>query len=353
MKKIYLAFSFLVSTAAVSVAQITVTQSDLPVSGLAFTTALDDNYVAPIPAGGASQTWNYAGLLNVDQDTVGFMPAAGTPFAAQFPTANLATYSANSGSYSYFTSGSSGFYQNGISDTSITGGVLAYNPANLFIPVPFTYNSTRTSTARAVVLATIVDSTVGTINVRITHNIESDFLCDGWGTLILPNATHNNTLRVRVTEHTTDSLFIDLTGLGFYTFFGEDTSTTISYRWVGNGPAAYLLGIETDSLGTTSVSSEYLLNYIVLGTSNIASDLNQVQVYPSPASDQVHFKWNNNLNPTGLVLLDALGREVVNAEMRGMSTLDVPVSGLANGIYYYQLKLDNGTIEKGKFMVAH
>ena len=352
MKKIYFSICLFVSTAAVSDAQITVTQADLPVVGLAFTTAVDTNYVSVIPAGGAGQTWNYSGLLNFDQDTVGFIPAAGTPFAAQFPTANLATYSPSTANYAYFTSNSSGFYQNGVTDSAITGGVLAYNPANLFIPVPFTYNDTRTSNARAEILASITDST-GTVNVRITHNVESNFLCDGWGTLQLPNATHNNTLRVRVTEQAIDSLFIDLTGLGFYIFFGADTSTTINYRWIGNGPAAYLLGIEADSLGTSSVSSEYLLNYIVLGTQNIGADLNRVQTYPSPAADRVHFKWNSNLNPTGLVVSDATGRVVMNAEMRGMSTLDVPVSGMANGIYYYQLKLDNGTMEKGKFMVAH
>src|SRR5688572_4455443 len=131
MKKIYLAICILVSSATLSVAQITITQSDLPVAGLAFTTAVDDNYVSVIPAGGASQTWNYSGLLNNDQDTVGFIPAAGTPFAAQYPTANLATFSPTTGSYAYFTSNSSGFYQNGVTDSAITGGALIYNPANL------------------------------------------------------------------------------------------------------------------------------------------------------------------------------------------------------------------------------
>src|SRR5436190_10473190 len=106
MKKIYFAISILFAFTSVSKAQITITQADLPVVGLAFTTAHDDNYSAPIPAGGASQTWNYSGLLNTYQDTVVFIAAAGTPFAAQVPSANLATYDPSSGSYSYFTTNS-------------------------------------------------------------------------------------------------------------------------------------------------------------------------------------------------------------------------------------------------------
>jgi len=352
MKKIYLVMSVLLASTTISEAQITINQSDLPVVGFAFVTAQDDNYVASIPAGGANQTWNYSGLLNLNQDTVAFFAAAGTPYAAQFPTANLATYSPSDGSYSYFSSNSTGFYQNGISDSGVTGGFISFNPANLFIPVPFTYNSTRTSNSRAVI--EMIDSSSGTpLGIRISHNVTSNFVCDGWGTLILPNGTHNNTLRVQIAEHANDSLFVDLTGLGFYTLFGADTATLFSYRWVTNGPAAYLLGIEADSVGTTSVSSEYLLNHILLGTNQVSAADNGVFVYPNPAAGEVNFKWNSSLNPTGLVLSDALGRRVMNVEMQGMSKLALPVSGLPNGIYYYQLKLDNGTMEKGKFVISH
>ena len=353
MKKIYLALTFILCLSVLSRAQITITSADLPAAGLAFTTAHDDNYVAHIPAGGASQTWNYSGLLNTYVDTVAFISAAGTPWASQVPSANLAIFSPSTGNYSYFTSSSTGFYQNGGSDTGVTGGFAAYNPPYLFIPTPFTYNNTRTSTARVQIITTVYDSTFGLINVKIVHHIQSSFLCDGWGTLILPNATYSNTLRVKVTEHNTDSLFADLTGLGFYTFILDDSSQAINYRWVGHGPAAYLLGIDADSLGTTSVSSEYLLNSVVLGTENLASGHSQIRVYPNPASGNVNFRWSSNLNPAALTVYNQMGQEVLKAEMSGMDKLEIPVSSLPNGIYSYQLKMDDGNFEKGKFIVSH
>jgi hypothetical protein len=352
MRKNYLTFCFLILSAIAS-AQITITSADLPVVGLAFTRAVDDNYVAAIPPGGAAQTWNYSSLLNTYVDTVAFMPVAGTPFAAQFPTANLASYDPSSGTYAYFTSNTTGFYQNGATDTSLAAGYVAFNPAYLFIPTPFTYLDTRTSTGRAEIYTTFFDSTLGNVNIKIVHHIESTFLCDGWGSLQLPNATYNNTLRAKVTELSTDSILADPFNLGIYSFVTATTTQTVAYRWVGHGPAAYLLGINADSLGTTSESSEYLLNSVVLGTHEASGKNSSVLAYPNPASDKMNFAWGQEIQATGLTIFNAIGQVVAETKMNGINKLEIPVSALPNGIYFYQLTTVQGQIEKGKFNVAH
>src|SRR5262245_12096729 len=148
MKKIY---AFLFALAAGSLpgyAQLTLQSSDLPVPGLAFTLANNDTMTGPIPAGGAAQTWNYASLSNVYTDTVGFIAAAGTPSAALVPSANLATHDPSTGTYAYFTSSASGFYQNGASDSAVTGGFAELDPPQLFVRTPFTYLDTTSSDAR-------------------------------------------------------------------------------------------------------------------------------------------------------------------------------------------------------------
>jgi hypothetical protein len=353
MKKNYLTLIMLLFLAGAASAQITITQADLPVAGLAYTLAGDDTYSAPIPAGGASQSWNYAGLNSLFLDTTAFIPAAGTPNAAMFPTANLASYDPNGGSYSYFITNANGFYSAGASDSSLPGGSLIFSPPYLYVPTPFTYNNTVNSTARAQLDFSVYDSTtMTTYNFRIRHNVQSSFFCDGWGSLTLPNATYNNTLRVRLTEHNYDSLLVDLFGIGVYSLVSVDSSTSLSYRWVGHGPALYLLGLETDSTGTMAISSEYLNNYLLLGTQPVPSVRAAVSAYPNPAVKNVRISWGATFDAVSLSLYTTSGQQVMASEIENLQQLDVPVGHLAPGLYMYRLTGRDGSRASGHLVVA-
>ena len=354
MKKNYYSLLLVLILAGTASAQITINQSDLPVAGLAYTLAGDDTYSAPIPAGGASQSWNYSGLNNFFTDTTAFIPAAGTPYAAQFPSANLASYDPNGGTYTYFITNTNGFYTAGAADTTLPGGGIFFTPPYLYVPTPFTYNSTRNSSARAQINFSVFDSsTMTNYNFRINHNVQTSFLCDGWGSLTLPNATYNNTLRVRVTEHNYDSLLVDLLGIGFYTLVSADSSTSVAYRWVGHGPALYLLGLETDSTGTMAISSEYLDNYLLLGTQTAPSPRAVATAYPNPATDKVRFAWSTAFDAVTLTLYNVAGQRVVETAFAGMQQLDVPVGHLPPGLYTYRLSARDGSQATGQLVIAH
>lgn len=350
MKKIYLTLILFMSLTYITNAQITVTSADLPVAGLSFIIATDTS-VFPVPASGPSQTWNFATLSNVSQDTTAFINAAGTPYTAQFPTANLASFSPIDSVYSYFTSSSSGFYLNGVADTS---GSFIYSPAQMFIPTPVTYNNSINSTARTEFL--ILDDTilVGSpgmpVDIKFTTDVHSNFLCDGHGSLTLPNATHPNTLRLKITDTQYDSIFVDF-GLGFVNLL-DDSILTTSYRWIGPGPAGYLMGMETDSVGTSIVSTDYLVNYIV-GINEPLVSKNQIKAYPNPAIDYVKFEFDNSQNdPAKLEVINELGQSIYNETLRVISKHNLNVSTLPNGIYYFNITT-NGRQETGKFVVSH
>jgi hypothetical protein len=346
MKKIYLLALFI---PIFSQAQ-TITQSDLPFAGLAFTTANDSNYVASIPAGGTSQTWNYAGLLNLVIDTSGFQNASGTPYVGTFSSSNLAAYDWQSGGYSYFSTNSSGFYTNG---TGTPGGNTVISPPLLFAPVPFSFGDSRVNNSRIVVDTVVTDTTGTSYNIHAVIHFTQNFLADGTGTLILPNATFSNTLRIKITETVYDSLFINLGG-GIYIPLSNGASQTTTYRWFKPGNvngATYILGIDADSLGTTSVSSAYLLNSIVLSVpqTQVAATLGS---YPLPASSSIRLELPVLNEIATVIITNSIGQVTDTRIVQGTNELQLEVSSYPNGIYYFTV-FGSAQRKSGKFIIQH
>ncbi len=340
MKKIYILLTFLLPF--LSLAQPTITGNDLPVAGLAFIMGTDSAYTAAIPSGGPNQTWDYTSLQNLQPDTSGFASAVGTPYASQFPGSNLASHNPYTDQWAYFTSGTSGFYIDGIASTT---GVFRLNPGQLFAPVPFTYGNTRNHTARIQ-----VDSTISGINYRLIETIASSFVADGFGTLNLPSGNYNNTLRVKNTELTTDSILVDPLGIGIYTFLSASSTQLTHYRWFHNGAAGYLMGIDADSLGTTSTSSEYLITYAVLSAHDPESNLSSYSIYPNPASEVVNI--DNDFSEATLVITNSLGQEVERKVVTGKKQIETDVKNYSEGLYLFTLF--SGTEKRsGKFIIQH
>src|SRR6185436_10942489 len=211
MKKIY--FFLIIILPLVSSAQITINQGDLPLPGWGYINATDSTYSAAIPPGGTNQSWNYATLQNLLQDSLLFISSAGTPYAGSFPNANLATYNPYNGNYGYFISNSTGFYLNGAASSAT--GALVNNPAQMFIPVPFTYNDTYSGYSRVQIDTTyIIPFPVDTIAARIVIYTSINILADAYGSLITPSMNVTNTLRTKTTLLETDSVYIDTAGTG-------------------------------------------------------------------------------------------------------------------------------------------
>jgi hypothetical protein len=344
MKKIY--FTLLTFLPFITSAQ-TLTQADLPVAGMAFTIGTDSAYTAAVPPGGMNQTWDFTGLQNLLTDTVGFISSAGTPYAASFSGSNLAGYDQETGTYSYFTSNPNGFYFDGFASSS---GTFVYNPSSLFSPVPFSFGSNLNSVSRITIDTVISDST-GTYNLRIIDRVESTFEGDGTGTLLLPNAvTYNNVLRMKITNLVYDTVLVDITGLGFYTYLTSFVSQTTTFRYLVPGNTySYVLGVDADSLGTYSTYSEYMINSLPLSVNE--SPLNKPSVvYPNPSSGQINFTFDNLLTDAVIVVFDLHGRQLIrrNASDPSNTKLDTQ---LAPGSYLYEIQSSKG-VSKGNFVIS-
>jgi hypothetical protein len=232
------------------------------------------------------------------------------------------------------------------------GGVsnvpLVFNPSQLFEPVPFTYGNSRNDFSRFVIDL----DTLGQ-NIRLVHRTVSAFDADGYGSLILPNATYANTLRIKTIATVYDSIFVDILGIGFYTFLNASVTQSSNYRWFRNGQPAYLLGLEGDSLGLNANYSEYLLNGATTGISQTTAPSKSVSVFPNPATAQINFLFPEMTSDnTSLKIYDAKGAIVRETEIDGLTGYGFGISNMENGLYFYSI-VGSSMNYTGRFVVSH
>ena len=337
MKKIY---ALLIAIIPFATYSQSISQSDLPTAGQGYIMANDTNYTGAIPAGGMSQTWNYSGLTDQYHDTTSFVDASTTPFFAAFLSSNLATYDAAGGSYTYFTTNSSGMYLDGQTD-----GVSAFipSPALLYIPVPFSYGGSRNSSSRIVL--DFVDSSLGTpVNYRYAFTFLNQFSGDGTGSLTIPSGTFNSVLRVKMIQTSLDTLYVEI--LGNYVPQVTSATQSTNYFFLQSGTQNnMLLQIEADSLGTTATASHYYYSNFPASVPSVNNNKDHTP-YPNPATTEIQFK--NVLDRPDIKIYDAAGKLMIYSRLNGNQPLEVKY--LPSGQYFYQMDIDNHT-EKGKFTI--
>ncbi|MBK8565514.1 MAG: T9SS type A sorting domain-containing protein [Saprospiraceae bacterium] len=96
---------------------------------------------------------------------------------------------------------------------------------------------------------------------------------------------------------------------------------------------------------------------LVSGTEEVphVADVQQVIVYPNPASEVVHIQVPDISGKASMEInvfdLSGQQRKVIFADTEGDLTL--PVSDLPSGIYFISIKLPDGRVQYGKVCVAH
>lgn len=76
--------------------------------------------------------------------------------------------------------------------------------------------------------------------------------------------------------------------------------------------------------------------------------------YPMPATDMVNFDYNfgANVNSAALVIYNMMGQEMMRNEIVGQSgVLNVNVSDLGDGVYFYSLVINGKTVKSNKLII--
>ncbi|MGZ3866004.1 MAG: T9SS type A sorting domain-containing protein [Bacteroidia bacterium] len=342
MKKIYKSLSLMVFVAACSGAMAqapTITSTAMPQIGYSYFMKSDTASTVTgftVSAGSASaQTWNYTtGWDSLYDDTTAFVNKSLGAGNSNFPSATMA--SPSGGNWAYWASGSGlvldGYY--GMIQGSAVSVDLVPNMTQ--IPIPFTYGSSPITNDCA---ATFTISFSG-FPLTVNHRVRRTITADAFGSLTTPTATYPNTLRIKVYDMTSDSIY------AFGTFQQAQYDTTTAYSWLQNNQSAQVMEIDLNRTGTATKAS-YLQTFSN-GIATIGQPTTGFNLYPNPATDVTYFTYENKT--TGMVniqLLDVTGKQVavVLNEQQAIGKQNVSINlaalHLPKGMYFVQLNSTN------------
>ncbi len=206
--------------------QISITSSDI-LKPVGYQFALEYNVMGPITVdvgnSGPNETWNFTSYDLPEMVSGEIVDPAGTPFAADFPTANLCYMdmeeTADAEAYSYMNVTSSMWSFLGVGVTAPeTSYVNVYDPPQQ-TPLPIDYLDTYVHTFEY----------GDTIAGFIFHTLNrSHTTVDAWGSMTIPMGTFD-ILRTMSYDTTISTIGVD-------PFVFVDTTTSIDYGWLGKDP---------------------------------------------------------------------------------------------------------------------
>lgn len=299
--------------------------------------------VNPGPAG-ANQNWDFSNLfMTAPMGPVTMVTAASTPFAADFPFANLCGYLFSDPDNYYF------YYRKEASQLSYLGSaatygvLLQYTDPETLLKAPLGFGESFTDDYAR--FNTFPDNTLyGSAHKTATY--------DAYGTLKTPLGTFQNAMRLH-----TVTAFRDTTWL--FAGYSINEHTDVSYEWfVPNRPLAQVS--ITYSTGTTTVYiSGQPANTITNEPSKIVQFVKGLttgtkepfegafvatscELNPNPVGESLHIEFFGLQSgaPMQCSLLDASGRTLRTERFVsdfGLNTLTLSVADFPPGAYFMYL----------------
>ncbi|MCW3121423.1 MAG: hypothetical protein JWQ38_915 [Flavipsychrobacter sp.] len=336
MKKGLLFFTFIASFAASSYAQPSITSvTNAPKAGDVFAGHICDTTGISAGASGAGILWDFSALLTNYTDTSGYVTCYSTPLCDSFYGSNVVVASNNYTSYSYMSFSATRLKTLGSYDTS--GSYIHFlDPASTLF-YPFSYTSHYRDTFCVEAMSGGTDS----------------FICDGFGTLVLPTGTHPNSLRTHLTTVHRDTFIV--AGLPVINEYQSEV-----YNWYEQGFSYPLLSISYDTARATAPYVSNIVYYTMvpkLGVNNVPGNVPALQLYPNPVSDELNLKFNlADSKGAFITVTDVMGKVVTTIEgaqmHMGSNELSLPVNRIPAGIYTVQLHTASGSVAK-KMVVSN
>lgn len=317
-------------------AQIAIEFDDLPLPGDVIT-----RYSDTIPAygpgpSGPDQVWDMSMALTHVTTTTTVSTAAGTPFASAFATSDLAM--TNDGtSFLYFRAQLSSLEATGFGGDPLGNGEqvsVPFNPTLLVHQLPRTYGSTFTDNYY---FQAIVDgSAFGVHSVRLRHRGEVRDTTDGHGTLITPAGTYQ-TLRVKSTEYSVDSVWFRLLAFAPWTLLDAFRDTAVTYSWLAKETKLAVAEMNFDSLGAPA---RFIHSSIPPSITTAVPDQagHGVPVlWPVPATDNVVLRLSDPATYSHLQVTTMDGRIIHEQVLGDADTVQWNVSRWSSGLYWVRV----------------
>ena len=308
------------------IAQPTLTASGTaPIVGYTTFTIMNEGFLEG--PSGANQTWNFTSIGNISANADEYVTVASTPYASQFPNANLA-----SSSFSYFNSNITAFTL--VGKVSPGGVVYNYSNGEDIMRFPFTYNDTYTD-------QWAVNFTSG---IDFFRTASTTVTADGYGTVITQNGTYDNALRFHFvqTYHDSSSAF-------------ELDYVNEQYLWYKEGikePLAFT-SVFTTLGGNPSTSGGYAT--VTVGVEETTISSAALNLFPNPATASISLSLNDEyIGNAKIIILNQLGQQVSAVEscnLMAANAMQIDVAHLRNGFYTLQIISDENAIINKRFSI--
>lgn len=247
---------------------------------------------------GANQTWDFTSLITLsDTSTEWILDPSSTTHGSLFPTSNMVVKVSN-GQFTYVDKTVNENNAVGFIDTTSTYPPSYYPNPMLLAKRPLNYGTIVTDTF------TLSGSpALGTVT----------FDPDAYGTLILPNGTYNNVLRVKISQ--------------VHPWF-----TYIVYVWFDGITKSALLKIDNQP------NVEYLLSETLVGITEIKKQ-KTFNFYPNPTRNQLLFE----SEVIGELIITNNNGQVINKiSIKDKQTI-ISVVNFITGVYHLTFTTENST----------
>ncbi len=293
--------------ASQSGAQITVYQTDMPhsIGDTSIYKFSESDLEVLVGDTGGPQAWAFDTTFTGHTVSVAVVDKDATPFAPQFPDANLVWYYGleDTGQvYVYFHLGSDLFVEHGFGfDTPETTFAQVWEVPDTLMVFPATYGTAWSSHSLA---TDTLNPQTWLTTERFTHN-----LADAFGTVTLPMGTYS-ALRVA----TLDTTIITTYYLGIPVL--ADTTIGMEYSWVTRhlgllSSVSQMPGFARDTIVEGELQVLVASNIGISESGQSVPLLSPLEARPNPFSGQVEFRLSlADEGPVQVTLYDPSGRRV-------------------------------------------
>lgn len=317
--------------------QVTITDVNILNPGDSLFMGIDTlpNNSSILLGGTGQQTWDFSSLEEHRVDSVFLLHPDETPYYDVFPNSNETAFVKNDSMWVYLTKSANGLYTNGqILDIDDDGNkdTVIFEPQQLFIATPFTYNNIAYDTSRAEVKVS---------NLKLIVTVFMQDTADAYGNITIPLGTFES-IRVHRTSVEIDSVFLHAGN--DWVFASEDTVIRHEYSWWTNDSSAkFRLCDFKYNPQNNSIYDEisYLKENRFSGIKNIKTGTFAIKVFPNPSGGMFTFK-----NNTGVInkieIIDISGK-TIKTFTGNKAIVTVDLNKNSAGIYFAKITAGNKT----------
>ena len=287
---------------------------------------------------GANQTWDFSAYtVTGDVETGTFVDPATTLWAGQVPNSNIAMRSLIRDEVVQFMNVSSSVLKANylgayVEEMNI---LTAYTDDMDIMHFPFAYGDSYTDT-----YGYTSENPEWGMTMITEGTVASE--ADAYGTLITPNGTFTNVLRIKSTD--TENYETWMNG----TLVDSGTTIYVTYDWYDISSKYPVVSIDYDP----EYPEETSITYFSMSTGNNEMESTTLSVCPNPANDLVKINTSDYHVGDKMNILNANGMRVFSTTIQD-DNLVLPVSDFNNGLYFIVIATENGVKRAGKFVILH